>query len=83
MKRSDLPFLLATLALFAFPCAAMPPAYPPSEKKPVTDEYHGEKIVDDYRWLEDGDSPAVRAWTDAQNKFTRAHLPNHRQQLLG
>jgi prolyl oligopeptidase len=40
----------------------------------VTDEYHGEKITDDYRWLEDGDSPAVKAWTEAQNKFTRAHL---------
>ena len=25
---------------------------PPAEKRPVTDSYHGIKVVDDYRWLE-------------------------------
>ena len=48
--------------------------HPPTERKPVTDEYHGEKITDDYRWMEDGDSPAVKAWTAAQNQHTRAYL---------
>ncbi|MEI9897353.1 MAG: hypothetical protein WDN28_26720 [Chthoniobacter sp.] len=43
---------------------------PPTEKKPVTDEYHGVKVVDDYRWLEDAGTPAVKAWTDAQNRRT-------------
>lgn len=49
-------------------------AAPPTEKKPVTDEYHGVKVVDDYRWLEDTGSPAVKAWTEAQNKYSRAWL---------
>ena len=49
-------------------------ANPPTEKKPVTDEYHGVKVVDDYRWLEDADAPAVKAWTAAQNQATRAYL---------
>src|SRR5579862_8576132 len=49
-------------------------ATPPTEKKPVTDEYHGVKVVDDYRWLEDGGAPAVKAWTEAQNRNTRAYL---------
>ena len=49
-------------------------AAPPTEKKPVTDEYHGVKVVDDYRWLEESGSPAVKAWTDAQNKHSRAWL---------
>jgi prolyl oligopeptidase len=26
-------------------------AVPPTEKKPVTDEYHGVQVVDEYRWL--------------------------------
>ena len=49
-------------------------AVPPTEKKPVTDEYHGVQVVDEYRWLEDGDSAAVKAWTAAQNQYSRAWL---------
>lgn len=47
---------------------------PPTEKKPVTDEYHGVKVVENYRWLEESGSPAVKAWTDAQNQYSRAWL---------
>ena len=47
---------------------------PPSGKNPVTDEYHGVKVVDDYRWLEEAGTPAVKAWTEAQNRHTRAYL---------
>jgi prolyl oligopeptidase len=43
-------------------------------RKPVTNEYHGIKVVDDYQWLENGTNPAVRAWTDAQNQRTRDYL---------
>jgi len=49
-------------------------AAPPTSKKPVTDEYHGVKVVDDYRWLETAGTPEVKAWTDAQNRQTRAYL---------
>ena len=49
-------------------------AVPPTDKKPVTDQYHGMKIVDDYRWLEEAGSPAVKAWTGTQNKHSRAWL---------
>jgi prolyl oligopeptidase len=74
MKLRAFPLLIPAFAMSSILSSVAAAAYPPSEKKPVTDEYHGEKIVDDYRWLEDGDSPAVRAWTEAQNQFTRAHL---------
>ena len=40
----------------------------------VTDTYHGVTVHDPYRWLEDGSAPAVKAWTQAQNARTRAHL---------
>ncbi len=53
-------------------------AVPPTEKKRVTDEYHGVKVVDDYRWLEETGSPAVKAWTAAQNKHSRAWLDARR-----
>jgi prolyl oligopeptidase len=47
---------------------------PATPKRPVVDEYHGTKVTDDYRWLENGDDPAVRAWSDAQNAHARAVL---------
>jgi len=47
---------------------------PNTEKQAVTDEYHGVKVVDDYRWLEDGSSPKVKTWTAMQNERTRAYF---------
>jgi prolyl oligopeptidase len=40
----------------------------------VVDNLHGVKVADPYRWLEDGDSPDVKAWTDTQNVHTREVL---------
>ncbi|HZY90138.1 MAG TPA: hypothetical protein VFE78_35280, partial [Gemmataceae bacterium] len=51
-----------------------PLSSPPTPKKPVTDVYHGVKVVDDYRWLENAEGPGVRQWTEAQNKYARAVL---------
>ena len=38
---------------------------PPTPARPVVDTVHGVKLTDDYRWLEDGRSPEVQAWTQA------------------
>ncbi len=54
--------------------AAEPTKAPGAEKKPVFNEYHGVKVEDDYQWLEDDNNPAVKAWSDAENKQTRAYL---------
>jgi prolyl oligopeptidase len=43
-------------------------------KKPVTNEYQGAKVQDDYQWLEDDQNPQVKAWSDAQNQRSRAYL---------
>jgi prolyl oligopeptidase len=63
-----LAMLLAAGSIWA---ADAPPA---TLKHPVTDIYHGVKVVDDYRWLEDPADPAVRAWSDAQNGYARQYL---------
>lgn len=47
---------------------------PTTERLEVTDDYFGEQIVDPYRWLEDQNSPATRAWIDAQNAYTEGLL---------
>jgi prolyl oligopeptidase len=48
--------------------------YPETPRKTVTDEYHGIKVEDPYRWLEDSKEPSVRAWTEAQNRLMRETL---------
>lgn len=50
------------------------PSYPPTRIDNVAEELHGVKIVDPYRWLEDGDSAEVKAWVEQQNRFTQALL---------
>ena len=47
---------------------------PATAVQPVTDRYHGVAVLDPYRWLEDGSSPRVVAWSAAQNSRTRAYL---------
>ncbi|MGB7190663.1 MAG: prolyl oligopeptidase family serine peptidase [Acidobacteriaceae bacterium] len=50
------------------------PPPPVATVKPVTDDYFGTKVVDDYRWLEDAKSPATRAWIDEENTYTQKYL---------
>lgn len=50
------------------------PTPPAVDSKPVTDNYFGSKIVDNYRWLEDARSQETRAFIDAQNAYTNEYL---------
>lgn len=49
-------------------------APPESQKRPVTDKYHGISVSEDYRWLEDFNAPAVKRWLEEQNRYSRAYL---------
>ncbi|MEO8075977.1 MAG: prolyl oligopeptidase family serine peptidase [Acidobacteriota bacterium] len=48
--------------------------YPKARQAAVADDYHGTRVEDPYRWLEDAGSPETIAWVDAQNALTRSML---------
>lgn len=48
--------------------------YPVTQKTDSVDDYHGVKIADPYRWLEDDHSEATGAWVKEQNAVTNAYL---------
>ncbi|MDQ2747132.1 MAG: prolyl oligopeptidase family serine peptidase [Acidobacteriota bacterium] len=48
--------------------------YPATKKVAQTDDYHGTKVSDPYRWLEDDNSTETKAWVKAENKVTFDYL---------
>lgn len=57
------------------------PTPPETEANPVTEELHGEEIVDPYRWLE-GDDEAVEEWERRQNEYTDRIVETERREAL-
>jgi prolyl oligopeptidase len=47
---------------------------PVAEVKPMAEILHGTRIIDNYRWLENGASPETQKWVEAENRYTRALL---------
>lgn len=55
----------------------LPP--PPEAKKiPVTDDYFGTKLTDEYRWLEDANSPETRSFINSENAYTQRYFQQSR-----
>ena len=51
------------------------PSIPPkAAEKPVIDMYHGTKVLDNYRWLEDGKNPETEKWVEQEMAYTRGML---------
>jgi prolyl oligopeptidase len=48
--------------------------YPTARRSDVVGDYHGTKVPDPYRWLEDPDSPETRVWIEGENRVTNAYL---------
>src|SRR5205823_4347120 len=79
MKRSfRAAALLMSGLLAAWATAAGDSAveYPKTRRGEQVDDYHGTKVADPYRWLEDDvrKSEEVKAWVEAQNKLSGAYL---------
>src|SRR6516225_1139332 len=51
-------------------------AYPPTRRIEHVDDYHGVKVPDPYRWLEEDvrKSSEVASWVAAENEVTFAYL---------
>jgi len=68
-------FLSACVSSSPAPDSPVPRwAYPSTRQADVVDEYHGLKVADPYRWLEDDNSPDTKAWVDAENAVTFGYL---------
>jgi prolyl oligopeptidase len=47
---------------------------PPTKRIALTESVHGHLVSDPYRWLEEGTSREVMAWTEAQDLFAERQL---------
>lgn len=50
------------------------PSYPRPRQGDVVDDYHGTKVADPYRWMEDLNAPELKQWVDAENAITSKYL---------
>jgi prolyl oligopeptidase len=48
--------------------------YPEAKKGDTVDDYHGTKVADPYRWLENSDSPETVAWINQENALSSPYL---------
>jgi prolyl oligopeptidase len=64
----------AILGLAAAAITVMKLDYPVTKKVDQVDDFHGTKVEDPYRWLEDDYSEETKAWVEAQNRVTFAYL---------
>ncbi len=56
--------------------------YPAAPKSDIVDDYHGTRVADPYRWLEEPDNPQTIQWVDAENQLTRSVVDGPKRDAL-
>jgi prolyl oligopeptidase len=72
VRPGDIVVLLQTFAADLSSLASM--QYPPAPRGDAVDVFHGVKVPDPYRWLENTRSSETRAWADAENRLTASFV---------
>jgi len=73
IKRLSL--IVLALAFIADPVPAQNgPGYPKAKKADQVDDYHGVKVSDPYRWMEETTSADTQTWIEQENKITNAYF---------
>jgi prolyl oligopeptidase len=67
-------FLLTAVVLASDSSNGSAQGPPQTAVQPVEETLHGHKIVDNYRWLEDGTAPETQTWVKSELEYTRAML---------
>ena len=68
---SSLSILAAAISAGDDSASSSPPQAP---IKPIADMFHGTRVVDNYRWLENGNSPETKKWVEQEMAYTRGML---------
>ncbi len=71
MKKA---LLLSALTLGAAAASGQTITYPVAPHGGTVDEYFGVRVADPFRPLEDDNSPATKAWVEAENAVTQNYL---------
>lgn len=72
----QLRFVLPVFAVLLFSAISLGQGldYPQTRKGDQVDDYHGTRVADPYRWLEDDNSAETAKWVEAENKVTFSYL---------
>lgn len=73
IKKLSLLLVLLSLLVSAAP-AQSGFDYPKPRKSEQVDDYHGTKVYDPYRWMEDTTSADTQSWIEAENRLTSSYL---------
>jgi prolyl oligopeptidase len=74
MRIERITLIAAAVIVAVSAVQAQRPAYPPTSRGDVVDDYFGTKVADPYRWMEDLDAKPVLEWIAAENAVTERYL---------